>query len=174
MHIESENLIIRTLKETDAEEFIDMASDGSLQEIFGKEEEYSWLSGWIGEAIDLTKEDDPWKEYLAYAIVRKEDGRVIGSVGSSVYKDLHEVGITYFIGSAYRGYGYAAEAATVYSTYFMKQYPSITQLIATVRVENIASWKTVEKIGYKRMGMKKYQDVNDEEPNEYFFYTYRR
>lgn len=121
----------------------------------------------------LTDADDPLTEYLAYAIVLKESNAVIGSVGCSYYEDLGKVGITYFIGSNYRGNGYAAEATSMYATYFFRHY-NIPLLIATVRAENIASWKSVEKAGFTVTERKMYQDLNDEKAELYYFYEMKR
>jgi RimJ/RimL family protein N-acetyltransferase len=72
----------------------------------------------------------------------------IETEGCSAYKDLNEIGITYFIGSTYRRKGYATEAARACADYFLKQYKNISRIIATVRTENNASCKTVEKSGF--------------------------
>ncbi|MDR2022289.1 MAG: GNAT family N-acetyltransferase [Hungatella sp.] len=72
----------------------------------------------------------------------------IETEGCSAYKDLNEIGITYFIGSTYRRKGYATEAARACADYFLKQYKNISCIIATVRTENNASCKTVEKSGF--------------------------
>ncbi len=60
------------------------------------------------------------------------------------YEDLNEVGITYFIGAQYRNAGYAVEAVQAYIKYFFSAY-NIQKMIATVRAENVSSWKVVEK-----------------------------
>ena len=74
MCIETERLIIRSTEQSDAKAYIDMASDGSLDEdIFcGCSRDYEeWIPGWIQENIGLDKEDDPMKESIAYTIVEK-------------------------------------------------------------------------------------------------------
>ena len=107
-------LLIRALEPEDAIPFIEMASDGSLNDVgFGKDCN-AWMVNWILEAKKLTDTDNPTMEYLAYAIVLKEKNIVIGSVGCSYYDDLHETGITYFIGGKYRHNGYAEEAVKAY------------------------------------------------------------
>lgn len=70
----------------------------------------------ISSAIKLESEDNPYNEYLAFAIEDKTSHMVIGSVGSSFYEDLMEVGVTYFIGSSYRGNGYALKRYNVLRT----------------------------------------------------------
>ena len=132
MIIETERLLIRTLKPKDAIPFVEMASDGSLSDIGFDNDCSGWMAEWIIEAKKLTDVDNPTLEYLAYAIELKEKDTVIGSVGCSYYDDLQKTGITYFIGAKYRHNGYAVEAVKAYANYFIGHYDSF-KLIATFR-----------------------------------------
>lgn len=173
MFIETERLIIRSIEPTDEQAYIDMASDGSLQDIFGDCSDCrEWMGTWIQEARALDRQNNPAGEYLAYTVTDKQRGIPLGSVGCSYYEDLKQVGITYFIGSAFRGQGYAAEAATAYAQYFFTHY-DIPRLIATVRENNAASWKTVERAGFVLLDTKMYRNINDEQEELYSFYELR-
>lgn len=172
MRLETERLIIRELEPGDETIFAQMATDGSLAEIGFDRDCKSWIADWLTEARALTAQDNPTQDYLAYALVEKDGQTVVGSVGCSYYEDLQKVGITYFVGTAYRGLGYAAEAAKAYGAYFSKRYP-LPSFIATVRKENPASWKTVEKAGFQKTGERMYQDINDEQPELYYFYEWQ-
>lgn len=173
MFIETERLIIRSIEPTDEQAYIDMASDGSLQDIFGDCSDCrEWMGTWIQEARALDRQNNPAGEYLAYAVTDKQRGILLGSVGCSYYEDLKQVGITFFIGSAFRGQGYAAEAAMAYAQYFFTHY-DIHKLIATVRKSNTASWKTVERAGFVLSDTKMYRDINDEQEELYMFYELR-
>lgn len=170
MFIETERLIIRSIEPEDEAAYIDMASDGSLRDIFGDCSDCrDWMASWIQEAQALDREDDPTREYLAYAVTEKSQGTLLGSVGCSYYEDLKQVGVTFFIGSAFRGRGYAAEAAAAYVQYFFAHY-DIYRLIATVRDTNIASWKTIERAGFDMSEVRTYRDINDEKNELYRFY----
>lgn len=173
MFIETERLIIRSIEPTDEQAYIDMASDGSLQDIFGDCSDCrEWMGTWIQEARALDQQNNPAGEYLAYTVTDKQRGIPLGSVGCSYYEDLKQVGITYFIGSAFRGQGYAAEAATAYAQYFFTHY-DIHKLIATVRKNNAASCKTVERAGFVLLDTKMYRDIHDEQEELYRFYELR-
>ena len=186
MFIETERLIIRSLEPGDAESYIEMAADGSLQDIFGDCTNCrEWMESWIAAALSLDRKDDPCGEYLAYAVTEKQSGAVLGSVGCSYYEDLDQVGITFFIGSACRGNGYASEAVRAYAGYFFAHYAwnpcasahigdarrSVRQLIATVREDNTASWKTLEKAGFILTESRLYRDIHDETALPYRFYV---
>ena len=76
-----------------------------------------------------------------------DGAEVVGSVGCSYYEDLRETRITYFVGAQYRNNGYAVEVVKAYTEYFLKCY-NAKRIIATVRNENVPSWKVIEKAGY--------------------------
>lgn len=170
MYIETERLIIRSLESTDEQAYIEMASDGSLHDIFGDCRDcHKWIGSWIREAQALEREDRPDREYLAYAVAEKQTGALLGSVGCSYYEDRKQTGMCYFIGAQYRGQGYAAEAAAAYAAYFFSHY-DMQKMIAPIRDANPASWKTIEKIGFILTGAKMYQDINDDKEQLYRFY----
>lgn len=165
MLLETKRLIIRSMLPTDEKVFIDMASDGSLWEIYGDCNEcHKWMKEFISDAIRLEAEDDPCQEYLAFAIEDKASRLVVGSVGSSYYEDFKEVGVTYFIGADYRGNGYAVEALQCLTEYLFARY-HLRKLVATASVNNIASCKTLEKVGFSVVETKMYQDMYDKSEN---------
>lgn len=173
MVLETKRLMIRPVEPADEAAFIDMAADGSLNDIGFDRQCGAWMHSWVKEAKELTDVDDPMSDYLAYTIVLKDKDIVIGSVGCSYYDDLREVGITYFIGAQYRGRGYATEAVKAYTEYFFSHY-NISKLIATVREANVPSWRVVKGAGFQLIEKKLYKDINDDEEKMYFFYEMKR
>lgn len=170
MRLETDRLMIRSIERGDGVIFSDMAKTGSLLDVGFNVDCSEWMSEWIDEAIRLDKTDNPQKDYIAYTVCIKDSGIVIGSVGCSYYEDLKETGVTYFVGQKYRGNGYAAESVQAYSDYFFSHYP-IRKLIATIRENNISSWKTIEKASYQLDECMMYQDINDDQPKRYRFYS---
>ena len=170
MHIETERLIIRSMQPSDEAAFVEMASDGSLHEIFGDCSDCGeWMGDFVSESIELEKRNDPTSEYLAFTIEDKRTHKVLGSVGSTFYDDLGEVGVTYFIGAKYRGHRYAAEALSALTAYLFGGY-DIEKLIAAVDVENTASCRTLEQAGFRLTETKMYKDMYDESEKLSSFY----
>ncbi len=168
MQIETQRLLIRDVKTEDGIPFVKMATDGSLSDCGFDKDCGNWMTEWINEAKKFAFRDDPNTDYLAYTITLK-DKAVIGSVGCSYYEDLQKTGITYFIGAQYRGNGYAVEAVKAYTEYFLNHY-NAKRMIATVRDENIPSWKVIEKVGFILSEKRMYKDLNDDEEKPYRFY----
>lgn len=174
MRIETERLVIRSLKLEDEQAFIAMTSDGSLTEIFGDCSDCDkWMGNWIKEAIQLDAENNPNKAYLAYVIEDKIRNQVIGSIGTSYYEDLNRIGVTYFLGTHFRGKGYMAEAVQAYVQYFFNHYEADT-IFALVRVENKPSCATLEKAGFTLLETKFYKDLYDETEELRNFYEIKK
>ena len=170
MYLETERLIIRSIQLEDEQAFIEMASDGSLTEIYGDCSEcHTWMGNFIREAMQLDRENNPYREYLAYAIVEKKSGKVVGSVDTSYYEDFKEIGITYFIGADFRGNGYAAEVVKKFVKSFFEN-PTSSRMIATPNVENKASCMTLEKAGFRLIETKMYRELYDEKEEMRNFY----
>ena len=71
MYIETERIIIRSIKRGDEKAYAEMAKDGSLAEI-GFDESFSdWAEDWINEAVTLTEKDNPRADYIPCTIVLK-------------------------------------------------------------------------------------------------------
>ena len=172
MYIETERLIIRSIELGDEKIFAEMAKDGSLTEI-GFDESFSdWAGGWINEALEHTKKDDPRADYIPCTIVLKSTGEVIGNVGNTYYEDTDKIGICYFVGAAYRRKGYVSEAVKAYVPFFFEHYNE--EIIATIKDVNEPSWKTAEKTGFKLLEIKMYKDIDDEKEELYRFYAANR
>ena len=173
MVIVTQRLIIRDVALSDGAALIDMASDNSLKDIGFDSDCSSWMNNWIIKAQNLTLEDNPRKEYLAYVIEDKRKGLTIGSVGCSFYADMKKVGITYFIGAAFRNERYASEAIKAYVRYFFEHYDE-NEIIATIREDNLPSWKAIESAGFTLTEKKMYKDINDASEELYRFYSTKR
>lgn len=169
MRIETQRLIIRDLETEDGVSFAEMAADGSLSDCGFDASCGKWMAFWIIEAKALAERDKPDADYLAYTITLKDENTVVGSVGCSYYTDLKETGVTYFIGAQYRNNGYASEAVKAYVEYFLSRY-HVKKMIATVRADNVSSWKVIEKAGLILTDQRMYRDINDAKEERYRFY----
>jgi len=170
MKIVSERLRIRSIEYGDEKAFAEMAKDGSLTEIGFDENCSEWIDDWAKEAVELDEKDDPRVNYIASAVCFKEDGRVIGSVGSTYYEDSARIGICYFIGTEYRNKGYASEAVKAYLRYFFEHYKE-DEIAATILAGNAPSRKTAEKAGFVLNSIRMYKDIYDDEEKLYCFYS---
>ena len=75
-------------------------------------------------------------------------------------EDVRDVG--WYIDSEYQGQGYASEAATAMLN-FMFNEVEITEIKTSAAEINPASWKIMEKLGFKYIGMKQSSYFKDDE-----------
>lgn len=169
MQIETQRLLIRDINTEDEVPLVKMAADGSLNDCGFDRDCGSWITKWVAEAKSFAFRNNPDMDYLAYTITLKTENVVVGSVGCSYYEDFQKTGITYFIGAQYRKNGYAIEAVKAYTEYFLNHYHG-KGMIATVRDENVSSWKVVEKAGFILTEKRMYKDLNDDKEELYRFY----
>lgn len=173
MNIETERLVIRSIRRGDEKVYVEMAGDGSLTEIGFDETFPDWADDWINEALELTEKDDPRADYIPCTILLKSTGEVIGNVGCTYYEDTDKIGICYFIGADHRRNGYVTEAVKAYVRYFFEHYKE-NELIATIKDDNLPSVKSAESSGFKLLETKMYKDIYDEKEELYRFYSYSR
>ena len=89
---------------------------------------------------------------LIWAIVRKEDGGLIGGISLIFDQDHKRAEVGYWIGVPYWGYGYATEAAGAAMDYAFDEL-MMNRTTATTFVWNQASERVLEKIGMQREGI---------------------
>ncbi|MCO7227470.1 GNAT family N-acetyltransferase [Pleionea sp. CnH1-48] len=99
--------------------------------------------------------------YARYALIHKEDNRVIGFCGVKYEPDLGAPDIGYRMLPEYWGQGLGYEAAST-TLEFAKHTLGLERIVGEVAEENIGSWKILEKCGmqrideYEKMGFRIY------------------
>jgi 8-oxo-dGTP diphosphatase len=84
---------------------------------------------------------------LPLAIERRFEGGLIGVIDGSLEMDGGSAETGYWIGKAYWGHGYATEALR-YFVPLLFAHLDVPKLYATVRTENAASGRVLEKAGF--------------------------
>jgi RimJ/RimL family protein N-acetyltransferase len=79
-----------------------------------------------------------------------DDARMIGSVGAHL-RGTDEIEIGYWLAAEMRGRGFATEAVTAVLAALRSAYPS-RAIFAECRPENTASWRLLEKVGFRADG----------------------
>lgn len=144
----SERLYFRGINETDTDRLVSWRSDFQVIRYFRN-------------PVPITREDhERWYQtvYLQdfgrfdFIIIEKQSRRAIGTVGIN-HIDLkgHSCEISYMIAEPkFQREGYAVEAIAAMMDTAVKE--SIYHFFAEVHSQNIASQRTIEKLGYSRCG----------------------
>lgn len=126
-----------------------------LCEILGNEDVCKYIPGpSVYSKVDVKK----WLEFfinefsfenrsVVYAVTLKGDDKVIGYCGCSYVREFEQNEIKYFLNSSYFRRGYGLEMA--YRMKHLAKNMGFRFLVGLVDVNNVGSYKILEKIGYK-------------------------
>ena len=142
------------------------------REVFGLDEPAARVERWLQWTIDSYRELGELGQppYADYAVELRESGEFIGSAGivptvapwGALKGDpcdsllSPEIGLFWGILPAHRRRGYATEAADALLEYLFHELRA-RQVVATTERDNIASQRTMEKLG-----MRLWQNPNDQ------------
>jgi RimJ/RimL family protein N-acetyltransferase len=98
---------------------------------------------------DLEKTYDNLRD-AQWFFVEKKDGPKIGFIAH--FLSAGEIELGYFIVPSERGKGYVSEAITIIVDYLFLSKDAV-RIQAKADPENTASWKALEKTGFKREGV---------------------
>ena len=116
--------------------------DGSVWETFERAEL------WMGRVTAAYSEQG----YGRYAVVEKESGRVVGSCGFGKAHGPAGVDFGYVFARSVWGRGYATEAGRACLRYGFEQV-GFEEVIADTDIENHASRRVLEKLGFEFRGV---------------------
>ena len=85
---------------------------------------------------------------------------------------IHRKAFTAFLQGIHE-IGASSEAIKAYVCYFFEHYDE-NEIIATIREDNIPSWKAIERVGFSLREKKMYRDLNDTNEELYRFYLAQR
>ena len=141
MHLTTERLLLRPYEMEDLPDFYAMVSDSEVVRF----EPYDAMS--LKEAEACLRER--MTEDFA-AVVRREDGRMIGNVYLA-HRPFESMELGYVFARAAWGRGYATEAcgAAVEAAFAR----GVHRVFAECTPENAASWHLLERLGFRREGL---------------------
>lgn len=168
MYIETNRLIIRELKEQDADALIAIKNDKEVMKYhptFFENATIDFIKGVIMYFQHNAEKGVKYPEhgYLP-AVCLKDFGEVIGVITLNQKRVPNEWHIGWYFMSQYTGKGYASEAGAAASDYFIEAL-SLDYINAGVRVDNPASFRTAQKSGFKLIEKRMPYDYNDKSYN---------
>ncbi|ASS76247.1 hypothetical protein CIG75_15720 [Tumebacillus algifaecis] len=158
--LETERFRLRDLQDRDVEDFFANFSDEETMRYFGM----AALTE-QAQAVKMMKGMEEGRQEnsaIRWAIARREDDRLIGTIGFhnwSVKSFRAEVG--YEINRAYWGQGVATEVLRAVLKCGYEEM-GLNRIEAIVIPENLASFRVLEKVGFKKEGLlQEYMHYND-------------
>jgi len=147
---ETKRLFLRKWQEEDAVDLFAMASDPAVGP----------AAGWaVHTSVENSREiiREVLRAEGTYAIVRKADGKLVGSIGLRLGKDacsekMDEPELGYWIGHEFWGKGYAPEASAVLLKYAFDEL-NCPQVWCCYYEGNEKSKRVMEKLGFAYVRM---------------------
>jgi len=147
--LETERLTLRQFREEDLEAFLAYRNDPQVAKYqswdipYPREKAIEFVEEMKNKSHSVT---DDW---FQAAIVLKASAEMIGDCSYCVTSENNQAVIGYSLANKYWGKGYAAEAIRPLLRYLFEQR-GVRRVVADTDAENVASWKTLERLGFRR------------------------
>ncbi|PKN92663.1 MAG: GNAT family N-acetyltransferase [Chloroflexi bacterium HGW-Chloroflexi-6] len=147
--LETPRLIIRPFRDSDLESFLAYRNDPDVARYQGWNVPYARESALEFIAEMKVRQFIPG-EWLQLALELRETGGTIGDVAIHCMKsDPRQAYLGYSLARALWGQGYASEAARAALDLLFSEL-NLHRVVAECDVENTASWKLLERLGFRR------------------------
>jgi RimJ/RimL family protein N-acetyltransferase len=150
MFLHTRRLLLRNFTASDLDAFLAYRNDPEVAKYQGWPLPYPREKGeaFIAEMKDIHAPKQG--QWLQLALELKETTSLIGDVAFCIKDDdVHQAVIGFSIASAYWKNGYATEALAALLDYLFEDI-DLHRVTADCDTENISSWKTMEKLGFRR------------------------
>ena len=142
---ETKRLILRKLKDSDANDIFEMRKDPDIMRYIGEPQtDFESSIKWVARMSER------WdKERIGFAaVVDKKTKVFVGWCGLWTLKETAEIEVGYAIATKFWGQGYATEAAARCLEYGFEEL-KLEKIVALAFPENIASQNVMKKLGMK-------------------------
>jgi [ribosomal protein S5]-alanine N-acetyltransferase len=151
--LETGRLILREWTLDDAAALFEICRNAEVMRYIGTGKPYKTpdeAEKFLDWAVAYQKENG----FCRWAATEKSSGKIIGSCGYAYPHDTPEVELGYLFARDVWGKGFATEAAGACLDYGFEKL-AFREIIAITDLENVASQKVLEKIGFTRRGIEK-------------------
>lgn len=152
--LETERLFLRSWTLEDDKELFSICGDSEVMRHIGDGEPYKRVEqarDFLNWAINYERENG----FCRWAAVEKASGKVAGSCGFARPHKSEEVELGYLFARETWGRGLATEAGRACADYGFGKL-CFREIIALTDLENLASHRVLEKIGFVRRGVEKF------------------
>jgi RimJ/RimL family protein N-acetyltransferase len=151
--LETERLVLREWTLGDAQALFEICCDAEVMLYIGTGKPYKTVDEaekFLRWAVVYQKENG----FCRWAVVEKASGKIVGSCGYAYTHEMPEPELGYLFERAVWGKGFATEAARACLNYGFEKL-GFREIIAITDLENTASQRVLEKIGFAQRGVEK-------------------
>lgn len=157
--LETSRLILRAWTLADAAKLFEICSDAEVMKHLGTGKPYETVEqadDFLHWAVKYQKENG----FCRWAVLKKETEEIVGSCGFARPHRTEEIELGYLLARKFWGEGLATEAAAACLKYGFEKL-KFKEVIAMTDLENVASQKVLEKIGFVKRGIESFNDEED-------------
>lgn len=153
--LETERLILQTWTLKDSGEFLKICSDAEVMKFIGDGKPYSLeqANKFLIWAENYQRENG----FCRWKVLDKASGETVGSCGFVRLQETGEIELGYLFARKFWGKGFATEAARGCLQFGFEKL-GFREIIALTDLENVASQKVLEKIGFIKRGIEIYNE----------------
>jgi len=139
----------------------------ACEQFWGNEEVMKYCGGSTSSAllpqvVDFYQQCQDDFGLSVYGVIDLANNTVIGAAGFNIEDSIEEVELIFHFTKNNWNKGYATEATSA-CMMFAKEQGSVQKVIASASIENKASLDVLGKIGFQYMGIKYFEDTDQEE-----------
>ncbi|MCW8332188.1 GNAT family N-acetyltransferase [Photobacterium sp. SDRW27] len=148
MSIEGNRIILYRLKRSDWPLFKDLYTNPQIMKhVYEPFSDEVAKESFNDRLVPWCKQSDGW---LSFSIRSKQTNNKIGLIGLKITNHKHMIAeVGYLLCEQAQGKGFASESLDLIKIYAFKNL-NINELTATCSTENVASYRLLEKLGFKR------------------------
>ncbi|WP_342504979.1 GNAT family N-acetyltransferase [Sporosarcina sp. FSL K6-2383] len=147
---------------------LDDSHQDAAKEFWGEEEVMVFCDGAsshdvLPRIIDAYRKCQETHGLSVYAVKDKASNEIIGAAGFNIIDSVNKVELIYHYSKKSWGKGFATEAASA-CIEIARNHGGVQVITASASLENKGSLKVLEKIGFTFIGVKWFDDTQQEEP----------
>jgi RimJ/RimL family protein N-acetyltransferase len=151
--LETERLILREWTLDDAPALFEICRDAEVMRYIGTGKPYKMLDE-AEKFLDWAVAYQKANGFCRWALLEKSSGKIVGSCGYAYTHEMPEPELGYLFARDVWGKGFATETARACLDYGFEKL-AFREIIAITDLENVASQKVLEKIGFTRRGIER-------------------
>ena len=148
--LETKRLILRKWTDADCDALFAILRDRRVVRYLADGKPYTFEK--VKEFLAWAENYERENGFCRWKVIEKSSGEIIGSCGFARPRGTPEIELGYLLAQNRWGKGYATEIAGAAADYGFKKL-GFREIIALTDVENTASQKVLEKIGFTERGI---------------------
>ena len=148
--LETERLVLQRWTSADCDALFEILSDARVARFIADGKPFTREK--TAEFLAWAEKYERENNFCRWKVIEKSSGNVIGSCGFANPAGSPEIELGFLFAPQSRGKGYATEIAAAATSYGFGKL-GFRQIIAMTDLENAASHRVLEKIGFARRGV---------------------